>query len=129
MSRPIPGVQALEYKGADGVRTQRCSRCHGERKMSALVRNLSAAEQMYPIMVGQDLVGVLCADCVYSTERHIQALFPDGHAFPFVGERGELLPTPRCEQGHALSYSDDGRGMVCTQCDVLPREPFKDGSQ
>lgn len=127
MSRPIPGVQSLEYR-RDGQRWQRCSRCQAERSMSALVLTpgLNAADAMYPIMVGQDLVGVLCHECVHATELHIQSLFPDRHAFPFVDDRGRLMPTPRCELGHALIYSDDGRGMVCERCDVLPREPFRD---
>lgn len=127
MSRPIPGVQALEFR-RDGQRCQRCSRCQRERPLSPLVLT-NAAETMYPIMVGQDLVGILCHECVMATERHIQSLFPDGHAFPFVDDRGRLMPTPRCELGHTLVYSSDGRGMVCDQCDVLPREPFKEGAQ
>lgn len=127
MSRPIPGVQALEFR-RDGQRYQRCSRCQRERAMSSLVMP-NAAETMYPIMVGQDLVGVLCSGCVHATELHIQSIFPDRHAFPFVDDRGRLIPTPRCELGHALVYSDDGRGMVCQQCDVLPREPFREGDQ
>lgn len=69
-------------------------------------------------MVGNDLVGVACPECVLSVERHIQAMFPDGHAFPFVNDRGELLSTPRCENGHALIYAVDGRSMVCQQCDA-----------
>lgn len=115
--RPIPGVQALEYR-VDGKRTQRCSKCHATREQSPLVRNLNAAEQMYPIMVGQDLVGILCHECVASMEQAIQAMFPDRHAFPFVDDRGRLMPTPVCELQHALVYSEDGRGMVCPTCDV-----------
>ena len=123
--RPIPGVQALEYR-KDGRMCQRCSRCQREIAMSRLALSTNAAEHMYSIMVGQDLVGVICHECVFSTERHIQALFPDSHAFPFVDDRGQLMPTPRCENGHPLVYSQDGRGMVCDQCDVLPDEPTEE---
>lgn len=88
--------------------------------MSQLIRNFNATEQLYPIMVGQDLVGMLCHECVQAVEVHIQSAFPQRHAFPFVGERGELLPAPRCELGHPLVYAHDGRGMVCETCDVEP---------
>lgn len=115
MSRPIVGGQCINYR--KGSRTfQRCSRCQREREMSALVG--LAFEKYVPIMVGQDLLGMLCADCVHAAETHIQAIFPDRHAFPFCDERGQLLPTPRCENGHVLAYTEDGSGMVCTQCDV-----------
>ncbi len=132
--RPIPGVQALEYR-VDGKRMQRCSKCHAQREQSPLIRNASAEEQLYPIMVGQDLVGILCHECVQSTEVSIQALFPARHAFPFVDERGRLIPNPACERGHALVYSEDGRGMACPVCDnprrvdLVPVDAFEDEAQ
>lgn len=119
--RPIPGVQALEYR-KDGARTQRCSRCHRERSQSQLLVPQQSTS-FNPIIVGNSLVGIVCGDCQHSIERHIQAVFPDLHAFPFVDERGRLMPNPRCENGHALVYRDDGRGMVCPECDVTPLAP------
>ena len=125
MTRKVDGVQALEFR-ENGRRTQRCSRCHRKRQQRQLLLPTTGSDglDLVPIMVGQDLCGMLCADCIHSVEMHIQAVFPDRHAFPFVDSRGELLPTPRCDQGHALIYAHDGSGMVCEQCDVLPREPF-----
>lgn len=117
MSRPIPGVPSLQFR-KDGVSTQRCSRCHRQHQQSALFVRQDPATQLQPIMVGNDLVGVLCSDCVYSVERSIQQLFPEGHAFPFVNDKGELLPAPRCELGHTLIYAADGGSMICEQCDV-----------
>lgn len=119
--RRVPGTQAIEYR-KDSLRTQRCSRCHAERQMSVLVRNFNATEQLYPIMVGQDLVGLLCHECVQPVEVAIQRLFPGRNGFPFVGEFGELLPEPRCELGHLLVYAHDGRGMVCETCDSVERK-------
>lgn len=123
MSRPIPGVQSLEYR-KNGLVTQRCSRCHQERSQSSLFVRPDPVTQMQPVMVGSDLVGVVCHDCVHSIEKHIQAVFPDRHAFPFVSDRGELLPTPRCELGHTLVYAADGRSMVCEQCDAEGDAPM-----
>ena len=118
MSRPIPGVQSLEYR-RDGQRRQRCSRCHAERSVSVLVHSqFNASDQVYPIMVGQDLVGVLCSSCVMPFETALQATFPDGQAYPWVDSRGVLMPTPRCDDGHVLVYASDGRSMVCPTCDA-----------
>lgn len=123
MTRPIPGVgQALEYS-KDGLRTMRCSLCHAERSQSPLVRQLARDEQLSPITVGDALLGVLCAACSPKFTAHVLAFFPESTAFPFVSERNELLPTPRCELGHALRYADDGRGMFCIVCDVEKAEP------
>lgn len=117
--RPIPGIgQALEYRNAEGQRAQRCSKCHRERAQSSLVLAQRDEQQFHPIMVGQDLLGVLCSECQPDFYAHVQSAFPDFHAFPFVAHNGEALPNPRCERGHSLRYTDDGRGMVCMKCDV-----------
>lgn len=120
MNRPIPGTPSLEYRNG-AQRYQRCSRCHRERALSSLVLSTERAslQTLNPIMVGNDLVGVLCDDCVHSVERYVQSLFPDGHAFPFVDATGQLMPTPRCDDcGMPLVFGDDGSCMVCPQCDV-----------
>jgi hypothetical protein len=119
MSRPIPGSVAIEYRNGS-LRCQRCSRCHREQQQSSLVLDAARTNALglAPVMVGQDLIGIVCADCVQAVERHIQSVFPDGHAFPFVDAAGQLLPTPRCACGTALVWTEDGRGMACTQCDV-----------
>lgn len=114
---PIPGVQTVQYRNGRH-RAQRCSKCHTEQADTALVLARNHGPMMVPIMVGNDLVGILCTDCVPVVESLIQrTMFPDGHAFPFVDERGELLETPRCEKGHPLVFADDGRSMVCTRED------------
>lgn len=120
LTRPT-GIPAIEYrKGAR--RFQRCSRCQREREISSLVLSTERVnlDSFAPVMVGQGLCGILCNDCVHSVEMHIQAIFPDRHAFPFTdAATGELLPNPRCELGHPLVYAHDGSGMVCEQCAVL----------
>lgn len=116
MRRPIPGVgPALEYLH-DGMRTQRCSKCHAQRSESSLLLR-DQPDRFRPIMVGEYLLGLLCDECTEAFYSHVQTAFPDRHAFPFVTERGELLPNPRCELGHALVYSPDGREMLCRICD------------
>lgn len=109
---PAKGGVSIEYR-VDGKRMQRCSLCHATVEHSPLLLRVSPSEQLHPVMVGADLVGVLCQGCVPKLEMAIQHLFPDSHAFPFVDERQELMPTPRCEHGHALVFSDDGLSMVC----------------
>lgn len=117
MSRPIPGAQAIEYRKGP-TRFQRCSRCQQEQAQSSLVLDTKHAATHHAVMVGPDLVGIVCAGCVAAVEQHVLGLWPDKHAFPFVDAAGQLLPTPRCEAGHALVYAHDGSGMVCEQCDV-----------
>lgn len=121
--RKMNGSRALDYR-KDGKRMQRCSRCHTEHDMSRpniydVDGKLRSPElTMAPLMVGQDLLGFICRGCFYATVRHIVSLFPDGFGFPFVDDRGRLLPPSRCEDcGTALRYSDDGLNVLCSQCD------------
>jgi hypothetical protein len=130
MSRPIPGTQSLEYRKGNR-RFQRCSRCQREKDMSpALVLHVDRvnASEFAPIMVGNDLVGIVCPDCVQATETHIQSMFPESHAWPFIDPMGELLPTPRCECGMPLVYTQDGRQMTCKQCDVQQVEKWAEST-
>ena len=110
-----PGQLSIEYRSTDGKRFQRCSRCHDAHEMSPLLLRESKST-LKPIMVGNDLVGLICDSCLHVTERIIQQLFPDQHAFPFVDGRFQLLPNPRCEKGHPLIYTEDGNSMTCHQC-------------
>lgn len=70
-----------------------------------------------PLMLGQDLLGFICGPCFFSTCSHIVSIFPDAQGFPHVDQDGMLVPTPRCECGTALHYSNDGRELLCAHCD------------
>jgi len=69
------------------------------------------------LMVGQDLLGFICGPCFHSTCAHIVSLFPDAQGFPHVDLDGMLLPTPRCDCGTPLQWSNDGSELRCSQCD------------
>lgn len=126
--RSTDALRALDYRKPTGGRFQRCSRCQREHELTApvlynvggqqLERSAAPVTALMPLMLGQDLLGFICGQCFYSTCQHIVSLFPDAQGFPHVDQNGMLVPTPRCECGTALHYSNDGRELLCAQCDT-----------
>ena len=121
-------LRALDYRKRTGGRWQRCSRCQVEHELTTpLIYNLSRLEtrpgapepapELMPLMLGQDLLGFICGKCFYATCAHVVSIFPDAQGFPHVDQDGMLVPTPRCECGTALHYSNDGRELLCAHCD------------
>ena len=125
--RPNTALRALDYRKRTGGRWQRCSRCHAEHELTApvlynvggqqLERSAESVPSLMPLMLGQDLLGFICGKCFYSTCQHVVSIFPDAQGFPHVDRDGMLLPAPRCECGTPLHYSNDGRELLCAQCD------------
>lgn len=129
--------RALDYRKRTGGRWQRCSRCHVEHELTSpllyhvghqqLERSAEPAPALAPLMLGQDLLGFICGKCFYSTCGHVVSIFPDAQGFPHVDQDGMLVPTPRCECGTALAYSNDGSELLCPQCDGASDRVVVDG--
>lgn len=82
----------------------RCSRCRREyqrqpepRIVGANGERIVEPEPLGMLTLGQELLGLVCADCFLGVCRHLQALWPDSEAFVYVDPRtNELVPTTRC---------------------------------
>jgi hypothetical protein len=126
LNRRMHGTRALDYrKEGSSKRYQRCSRCHAEHEVATPAIYAHDGTRVEPdptmavLMVGQDLLGFICSRCFYSVSKAIVSLFPDEFGLPFVDEKGRLVPVSRCDTcGTPLRYSDDGRSVLCPQCDV-----------
>jgi hypothetical protein len=118
----LPGpIRSVDYK-RNGGRFQRCSRCHTEVELlRPVIYSADGAEPisgtgLAPLLVGNELVGFICADCRYAVLEHVCSIFPNAIGFPLVDRDGYLQPHPQCSCGLPLQYAHDGTtGLVCPQ--------------
>lgn len=120
-------LRSVDYK-RNGRRFQRCSRCHTEVELlRPVIYSADGAEPisgtgLSPILVGNELVGFICAGCRFATLQHLCSIFPNAIGFPFVDRDGYLQPHPQCpECAMPMQYTHDGTtGLVCPQAAQHP---------
>lgn len=116
-------LRSVDYRLPGRGRFDRCSVCHHEQAIDnphivTTGYTVPSRQQLSYVMLGNELLGFVCSVCHPKMVLHIANMFPDSKGFPMVDKDGFLVPTPRCDCGTALGYTDDGRTVVCPKCDV-----------